>query len=221
LYLYTEPLAAQSAALTDLSITITDTDKGVQVVSIACWEQWRPRLAESSNDHGVNFQTVRPGQKVYVGNYPTAAESFTGVVSALAAADARRVGLFHYSLPTATPVTRSGAYTSIMGLLMPILTRLVTSGQTTGTVYWSAYCKVNAGNGDVQITTSHSSVSDSVNVTATSYAWTTARAISVDCEDMGTADGRRGASWDEIDVQIRGNGGNTLSLAAFSVWEQP
>lgn len=221
-FLYTEVLGSQASAATDLSVVIASSaGKSIQVVSISCWEQWRPALEPASGDRGVNAESIRPRERIYLGNYPTQPDSVTGIYDALTNCDARRVGLFHWSVDTAAPATRNGAYQSILGLLAPILTRKLTNGATTGTVYWSAYAKVNAGNGDVQITTSHSAVTDSVNVTATGYAWTTDKAISVDCEDLTAADGRRATSWDEIDVQIRGNGGNTLSIAAFSVWEQP
>ncbi len=115
--------------------------------------------------------------------------------------------------------TRNGAYTTVTGLGMPVLTRKLTSGATTGTVYWTAYAKVNSNSGDIKISTSHSGVSSVVNVTSTSYAWTTPQAISIDCEDMSAADGRQSSSWDELDINIRGNSGGTLSLAAVSIYE--
>lgn len=223
-FIYEETLAAQSSTQAEINMTVAATGGYVTVQSISCWEQWRPALSESASDHGFNFTTVRPRERVYVGSYPTTSASVGGIYSALADSDPRRVGLFHWSVPDANPATRTGAYQSILGLTAPILTRRLTSAQaaanSTGTVYWAAYAKVNAGNGDIQITTTHSAVSDSVNVTSTVYAWTTARAISVDCEDIAAADGLQSATWDMLDVKIQGNGGNTISVAAVSIWEE-
>lgn len=218
---YVEDLVVQSAAVSNLTVNITPSGGYARLVSVSCYEQARVQLDASSSDHGVNIQSVQPDDEIYVPSYPTTIASTAGIMRATLQADARRPGLFYWSAPTSNPATRSGAYQAITGLGMPILTRKLTSGQTTGTVYWSAYAKVNAGNGDVQITTSHSAVSDSVNVTATSFGWTTKRAISVDCEDLSATDGRQASSWDEVTVNIRGNGGNTLSIAGFSIWEEP
>lgn len=221
-FLYREVLSSQAAARTDHIVKVSSTGgKSVQVMSISCWEQWRTYLAESSNDNGVNEQSIRPRERVYVGNYPTTADSATAVYDAMLAADARRSGLFHFGVPDTNAAARSGAYQSVLGLPAPILTRKLTSGQTTGTVYWSAYAKVSGGSGDIKVTTTHSGVSDSVNITNTSYAWTTPRAISVDCEDLSAGDGRQSSTWDELDVLIQGNGGQTLSLVACSVYEAP
>jgi len=218
---YVEALAAQSASLQEITISVKAGSKAVIVQSVACYEQWRPVLKASTSDSGINITSERARQPIFTGNYATTIESVGGIYSALAAADARRVAVFHWAVPDTNPVTRTGAYTTLLGLGQPVLTRQLTSGQTTGTVYWSAYAKVSASSGDVKLTTSHSGVSDSVNITGTSYAWTTPRAISIDCEDLSTTDGRRGSSWDELDVQIRGNGGATISVVAVSVWEQP
>lgn len=220
-YLYTETIAAQASTTTDLTFQVTSNGAATVVQSISCWEQYRSRLEATNTDFGIDLASVRPGSRIYAPTAPTLIESISGVVYGGSGADPRRVGLFSWSVPASNPATRTGTYQAITGLGCPVLTRKLADGATTGTVYWSAYAKVNAGNGDVQVITSHSGVSDSVNVTGTSFAWTTPRAISVDCDDLSAVDGRQSSTWDEVTVNIRGNGGNTLSIAALSIYERP
>jgi len=72
----------------------------------------------------------------------------------------------------------------------------------------------------VQLTTSHSGITDVHHITTTSYAWSTPTQIAIDCEDITVIDGRQGSAWDEIAVSIRGNS-TTISVAAVSVFEEP
>jgi len=120
---YTEPLAAQSAALTDLTLTLTAHGGHVKLLSVTCYEQTRATLAASANDHGIDPTSMFPGARIYAGNYPTIIGSVTGAAKALAAADARRVGLFQWSVPTTNPAQRNGAYQVITGLAQPALAR--------------------------------------------------------------------------------------------------
>jgi hypothetical protein len=214
---YREILSAQASAVTDLTIEIAATGGDIEIDSITCFELARPILASDATDVGVNAQTMRPRERIYEGD---GWESVTGATAGILACDPRRVGIYHWSVPTITPVTRNGAYTNLLTLAMPVLARKLNSGATTATVYWSAYAKVNAGSGDVLLTTTQSAVSDSVNVTGTSFAWTTKRAISISCEDMTAANGLQSAAFDDLQIQIRGNGADTLSLAAVSVWDE-
>lgn len=216
---YRQVLSAQSSTVAHVTFNAKATKQHVTVVGLSCTEQWRPFLAEAAPDYGVNVQSLRPRQPVGIGS--SGNQSVGGIYTSLTNCDARRSGIFHFSVPDTAPVTRAGAYTSVVGLGMPVLARKLTTGATTGTVYWTAYAKVNSNSGDIKIGTSHSGVADSVNVTSTSYAWTTPRAIAIDCEDMAAADGRQATSWDELDVLIRGNSGGTLSLAAVSIYEKP
>ncbi len=213
--IYREILSAQSSAVTSLSIEVTgllaSIDYIINVDSISCTELARPILAEDTTDNGVNTETERPRERIYGVLHASA----TGVVNA-SLTDIRRVGLYHWAGEGVT--TTSTSYVDLVALPMPVLAPLLTSGQTTGSVYWSAYAKVSGGSGDVRL--SYHSTTDSVNVTATSFAWTTPRAISIDCEDMTTADGRRAAAWDTVLPSVRKNTSGTMYIDAVSVWNQ-
>ncbi len=209
---YREILASQASALTDLTIEVAAATGDIEIDSLCCFELARIEL----DVLGVDPQTERPRQSIYEG---TGVESATGVIASLFTADPRRVGMFHWAVPVITPVTRNGAYTNLLTLAQPMLARKLSDGANSGVLNWSAYAKVNAGTGEVRVSTSNSGVSDPVTVSVTSFAWTTAREIEIDCEDMSKNDGLPGGLWDDLQIQIRGNGADTLSIAALSVWD--
>jgi hypothetical protein len=212
--IYREILSAQTPGVTDITIEIAAAGGDIEIDSLTCCELARPLLQETTNNEGVNTETLRPRERIFEGTGYTSA---TGIFAA-STADIRRVGMYHWAVPVGQPITTTGAYTDVVSLAMPILAPLLTSGQTTGQVYWSAYAKVSSGSGDVRIT--YQGGTDSVTVTGTSFAWTTPKAISVDCEDMTTADGRRAGAWVTILPSFRANGGVTMSLAGVSVWNE-
>jgi hypothetical protein len=215
--IYRELLTAKASAVTDLTIEIAATGGDIEIDSITCYELARPILTADSVDWGVDVSSERPRERIFEDD---GYQSATGVVGAMLSCDPRRVGIYHWSVPVGTPVTRNGAYTNLLTLACPVLARILDSGDTVAPVYWSAYAKVNAGSGDVLLTTTQSGVSSSVNVTGTSFAWTTATKINISCEDMNAADGRQSSAWDDLQIQIRGNGADTLSIAAVSVWDE-
>jgi hypothetical protein len=217
LIVYREVLSAQASAVTDLTIEIAAVTGDIEIDSVTCFELTRSSLAYTADDYPADPLSMRPRERIFEGN---GYQSATGVIGSIVTSEPRRVGIYQWSVPVVTPVTRAGAYTNLLTLACPVLARKLDTGDTVAEVYWSAYAKVNAGSGDVLLTTTQSSVSDSVNVTGTSFAWTTARKINISCEDMTAADGRQSSAWDDLQIQIRGNGADTLSLAAVSVWDE-
>ncbi len=215
-----------SSARTDLTVAVTAVGGHVRLLSVSCWEQYRVSLPADTNNHGLNQQSMRPGERVYVGDYPTTIASVGGAAQALAASDPRRVGIFQWAVPVENYLAHVGtSHVDVLGLPFPVLTRQLTSAQAagspgTGTVYWSAYAKVSAGTGSIQVTTSHSAVNYTATLTGTSFAWTTPRAILIDCEDMKTADGRRATAWDGIQFTRWNSGANDTQIASLSVWEE-
>jgi len=215
-FIYTQDLAAKTSTEAEVNFEIVAAGADIIVEGVACYEQTRAALNKDSTDLGVDVETVRPGQPIRGTNY----ESIEGIHDLVTTADARRVAIFNWAVPEEGAVTRTTAsYQTLFDLAVPVLAPLLTNGATTGTVYWSAYAKVAAGaGGQVKITTDGSAVSDPVTVSGTSFAWTTARAISIDCDDMTAADGRRSTRFDGLQVEYQGDGTNLLSLAGVSVW---
>jgi hypothetical protein len=217
-FIYTQDLAAKSDTEAEINIEIAATAGSIEVESIACYEQTRAVLNKDSTDLGVDVETVRPGQPIRGVNN----ESIEGIhdLAVNGGGDARRVAIFHWAVPEEGAVTRTTAsYLALFDLAVPVLGPLLTNAATTAQVYWSCYAKVAAGAGGlVRLTTDGSSVSDAVSVTSTSWAWTAARAISIDCDDLSKADGRQGTRFDGLQVEYQGDGTNALSLAGVSVW---
>lgn len=218
--IYVENLAAKSSTEAAITLEIKANTANITVDSIACYEQTRPILTLDSTDYGCDLETLRPRDPIYY----RANRSWRGVADGLAQCDPRRVGLFQWAVPEAGAYTRTTAsYLDIFTHAVPILTRKLGTSATTGSVKWAAYAKVAGGaGGQVRVTTTQSAVSDSVTVAGTSYAWTTARSITIHCDDMDSADGRQTAAtpvWDRINFALQGDGVNALSVAALSVWD--
>ena len=214
---YVQNLAAKSSTEAQVDFDITTAGGTVDVEGVSCYEQDRPVLNKDSTDLGTDTETVRAGQPIRGVNN----ESIEGIHDvATGGHDARRVAIFHWGVPEEDAVTRTTAsYQTLFDLAVPVLAPILTNGATTGQVYWSCYAKVAGGAGGlVRLTTDGSGVSDAVTVSGTSFAWTTARAISIDCDDMTKSDGRRSTRFDGLQVEYQGDGTNALSLAGVSVW---
>lgn len=216
---YVEDLASKSNSEGEIAIEfgVTNAQAGnVIVEGIACYEQDRPILTMDSTDYGVDVVTCAAAQPMYDGDYA----SFGGIMDSLANSDARRVGIWHWTVGASALAARSTAsYADLLALSVPGLARKLARAATTGTVKWSVYAKMSsAGTGLVRLTSSHSGISDVMSVTSTSYAWTTARTVSIDCDDMSASDGRQGSSWDDLMVSFQGDGTRTLTIQSISIW---
>lgn len=217
---YVETLGSKSATEQEISISIKALGAAVIVEGISCYEQDRPLLNQDTTDYGVDVHTLSTAQPMLDDEF----RSIGGVMDALANADARRIGHFHWTLGDGAATRTTASYASLLSLAVPCLARKLARAAVTGTVKWSVYAKVAAGaGGQVRLTTTNSSVSDVMSVTSTSYAWTTARSISIDCDDMDSDDGRQTAgspAWDDLDLEIQGDGTNLLSVGSISIWEE-
>jgi hypothetical protein len=215
---YIETLGSKAASEVEISVSIKAVGGTVIVEGIACMEQDRPLLNQDTTDYGVDVVTLSTGQPML----DDAFRSLGGVMDTLANADARRVGLFHWTLGDGAATRTAASYTALLTLAVPMLARKLARAAVTGSVKWSAWAKVAAGaGGQVRLTTTSSGVSDVMTVTSTSYAWTTARSISIDCDDMESDDGRQTAAspaWDDLQLEIQGDGTNLLSVGSVSIW---
>lgn len=215
---YIETLASKAATEAQIAISIKANGGAVIVEGIGCYEQDRPLLNQDTTDYGVDVVTLSTGQPML----DDAFRSIGGVMDTLANADARRVGIFHWTMGDGAATRTLNTYTPLLTLAVPALARKLARAAVLGTVKWSAYAKVAAGNGTVRLTTTGSGVSDVMTVTSTTYAWTTARSISIHCDDMASVDGRQTAAspvWDDLQLEIAGDGTNLLSVSSVSIWE--
>jgi len=213
---YIETVASKATATVDLTFDIAASGGDVELEGISCYEQDRAGLANDTTDFGVMIDTVRGGEPIL------AVENLSayGVMRSLANLDARRTGIYHWAYPAESPIQRTAnTYDPVLALGMPVqAAKLLVSG-VTGDVKWSCYAKVTSGTGKVNLKTSDSGVNSEISVTGTSFAWQTAADIAINCDDFAEDDGRQGGAWDEVTWEIKGGGGgDTLSVAAVSVW---
>lgn len=211
---YTENLASKSSVEAQIEVTIKASGGAVIVEGIACYEQDRPLLNSDSTDYGTDVVTLATGQPIFDGSNV----SFGGVMDALANADARRVGIFHWTLGDGVATQTAATYIPLMDLAVPVLAQKAARAATTAIIKWSAYARMAAGTGNIRVTTTASGVSDVASITGASFAWTTARSITIGCDDMASSDGRQSSTWDDLQIEIQGNGVNALSVCSVSFW---
>lgn len=216
---YVENVAAKATSETEITLSIKAIDHNILVDSITCYEQDRPVLNGDATDYGIDTTTTAVRQPIFDASY----QSIGGVFDGLANADARRVGLFHWSVGGSTLVTRSSATPANIFILdSPILTRKLYTGAVTGTVKWAIYAYLSgAGTGTVTASTT-SGASNTITITNTAAAWSTPQTFAVDCDDMASADGRQTAGtprWDMLNFKFAGNGTRSIIVQAISVWD--
>lgn len=216
---YVEDVASKATAEVEITISIKAVEHAVIVESISCYEQDRPVLNGDATDYGVDVTTLASRQPIFEGSYQSAG----GVYDSLANADARRVGLFHWSVGGSTSVTRlSATPANIFILDAPILTRKLARSAVTGTVKWAIYAYLSgAGTGTVTASTT-SGASNTITITNTAAAWSTPQTFAVDCDDMASLDGRQTAGtprWDMLNFKFAGNGTRSIIVQAISVWD--
>lgn len=217
--IYMEQLSSQTSTEAQIDISVSwGTGQGsasLIVEGVACYEQDRPLLAQDTTDYGVDVASCATGLPMYDASYA----SFGGLNNALAHCDARRVGIWHWTNGDATTAAITSATPqNLLQLGVPGLARKLARAATTGTVKWSVYGKMSASGTGVVTLSSTSGVSDAMNVTSTSYAWTTAQSVSIDCDNFSASDGRQSSRWDDLAIAFKGNGTQTLTIQSISIW---
>ena len=217
--IYVEDVASKAASEVEITVSIKAVGNSVVVDSIGCYEQDRPVLNADSTDYGIELATLAVRQPIFEASNASAG----GVYNALANADARRVGLFHWSVGASTLVTRSSATPADIFILdSPILTRKLARSAVTGTVKWAIYAYLSgAGTGTVTASTT-SGASNTITITNTVAAWSTPQTFAVDCDDMASVDGRQTAGtprWDMLNFKFAGDGTRSIIVQSISVWD--
>jgi hypothetical protein len=217
--IYVEDVAAKATTETEITISVKALLHNILVDSITCYEQDRPVLNGDATDYGIDTTTTAVRQPIFDASY----QSIGGVFDGLANADARRVGLFHWSVGNSTSVARLSATPADIFILdSPILTRKLNTGAITGTVKWAIYGYLSgAGSGTVTASTT-SGASNTITITNTVAAWSTAQTFAVDCDDMASSDGRQTAGtprWDMLNIKFAGDGTRSIVVQAISVWD--
>ena len=220
-YFVTETLASKSGTEAEINCSIKATGGTVNVVGICCYEQDRPLLNEDATDMGVDQPTLAAGQPIIASTY----ESLAGVANTVlngSKIDGRRVGLLHATWGDTGVSRTTASYQDMLTLPAPVLAAKRYRTDTTADVSINVYAKVAAGAGGNVRFTAASGDTHTFTITNTTAAWQTSNVLTVDCEDVDSADGRQTAaspSWDTIQVAFQGDGTNALTVYHWSVWE--
>lgn len=221
-YFHFETLSSQTASVADASLDIINNgSQNITVEQISCYALARARLAQDTNEYGVDPHTVRAPAWIYD---PTQA-SYGGVVEQAAAVESRvrRGGLWHWAVPTNDALSTSSGVAANLFQDHPILLgRKLYTSSTIKNVKVYAYCKtdVNGTTGTVDLTmTSGDTLSIAIPTGSHSaYAWFNGD-IDVDAEDLTDAKGRRSTRWDFATTTFKTGGSGTLNVAALCIGE--
>jgi hypothetical protein len=219
-----ETLGSQSDTEAEITCAIAPTSTtSLTIEGISCYEMPRGTLAVGGSDLGTELAVYVVGQPIKATLYDSirAATSDPLVIG-------RRVSLSQWSVPAtvagatstahAKATVGTGSYETIYSGL-PVLTRKDAPSATTGLVTCKMLAWVSGGSADLRLNSSVHGASTAVNITNTSPAWSGAITLSVDCEDLSTADGLQGAVFDRLTPEMRKNVSGTCRVAAVSIWE--
>lgn len=209
-------LSARVSTEGEVALTIAaSANSDVYIYGIECRELDRTGIIANSTDHGVLPETVRPRAPII----DVVNVAMGGITNALANCDPRPVGILHVPCDTNDAFARTSAtFASITTLPFRVQVPKLTIGGTTGSVKWSAYARMatsGGAGGSVRLTTTGSALSDTATVTGTSYAWTTARTVSMLCDDFVADDGYVS---EDLTIAIAGDGTRAVNVAGVSIW---
>jgi len=216
-YRFRESLSSKTSTVAETEIKITAAGGNLVVESVSMYEQTRGVLDATTDDYGVDADSLRSRDPIADFAY----QSVAGVMDGYKNLDARRAGFFHWSTDVGGAVSTtagSGTPDAFFPLSIPVLGAIPTIGDTTTTVTVAVMASVDAGTGTVRFQSDDAGDSTSVDITQTAMtAWGT-KTLSINCEDFSVTDGRRGSTWEGIAVDTWVTATNTLTIQAISIY---
>lgn len=211
----------RATTLSELTFTMARVSGSPTIESVGCWELPRAALAKDATDLGISLDSFFPRRQIFEASY----EGTRSVVLASAGSPGRRIG--HISWGGGHEVTTtSGAFVSVFALPHRVVPRLDRPADTTLTLTWDVYARVTDGttSGEFQVARGSGGASGTIAVPlgATSFAWRGTGTFTAKCEDLSTANGLRGGSYETLDLQFRRTAGaGNVVVSGFDVWEGP
>jgi len=222
-------LLSRSTARAELRLVVENTSfstSSVVISGIACYEMDRPLLEDDATEGGVELYSCSTKQPIFQDDYRSA-NAVERVM--LTGGDARRVGMFHWTRGSASPLTtQAGTAQQIFALPAPILARKIGTADTTNAnIFWSAKCYSHLGT-SCRLTLTHTNFvgtfTDTVDFTNTTSAWLTPRNITnFDCENLSAANGLRSSRWDEVNFRVHCLAPSEFQFAyveSLAIWEE-
>jgi len=209
-----------STAITDLTFK-TQLDAGgsadVVLETLACYELPRAALARTATDLGVALDALGARRPVLDLTY----EGPKALANTIATFDAKRGGLTAMWVDGSLTTT-SAAYVNVFDTDIPIVPSKNLPTDTTRTCTWDVYASVSAAGttGDFRVVDSLAGVSGTLVVNSTTPAWLGTSTKSFKCEDLSTANGVPGGTYDTVQLQFRRTAGaGTVKLFGFVTFE--
>lgn len=216
---YVEALAAKSAALTSLDLTIEHTggSSAFWIESVSCVELPRAVLELDATDLGVDLESVFPGQPIYDTNYRSAG----GIARGWASTQPRRSLVQQWFAPVEITST---SWTNVFTLPHLIVPRKDGRSDTNRELTWDCWAGADAGTkGEYRIVTGIDANTDTLGVaTGATAGWLGTSTVEARCEDLSEPDGLPGGSDESVTLQGRvTSGAGAITAQGFSVWEAP
>lgn len=225
---YVEDLTAKSSSLQEISLAITNaaSSAGLEVKSIACYEDPRITLDKDATDLGVELTSVSVREPIQENAYT----SLGGIAAALASAQRRQY--FNIARPDDNAdawSTTSGTF-SIMLDAVPILARKLLPADTTGNVRFAALCRASDATTDGEVRITNNATANTVTLTVTdpgtTWGWYTVDfPTDILCEDLSEATGWPSGALlttasKTLDIDFRVSGGaGTFYVATIAAIE--
>jgi hypothetical protein len=194
-------------------LTVDDDSASVTVMSASLHELPMYKLNDAADGpNGIRQHSCLKNHPIYDANAAGYEQrSITGaakMASLIEGADAaRRSKIFDWHLAGGVS-SSSGTYSNIFRLNPTAQTRYLYSGQTSRTVYWSAYCsKSGGGSGNVRVTSAFDSSTSELTVTSTGWVHGT---VTVATDDPENAYWLRGSTRYALTFELRSPTGTTV-----------
>ena len=217
----TEELASLPTALSpvdvDFRFTVGESDSW-RLMDLSCWEVPQPYLTDSQ---GQSLSRIVSGQPMIASEVATLRSGATDDLLG------HRV-LGHWAVPYANGAgtttttfaasTTGSTFASAWSAAIPVVPRQLLSATTTS-VFADVFCWVSSGgSGEIRLSTTDSGAGGEEVITNTAPDWTTLLAEDVTVEDMSSATGLSGGSWNLLDLEFRATVG-TLYVASAVAYE--
>lgn len=212
---YIEEPVAKTAAVSELTLTVTRVDGTMQVQSVGCWELPRAQLTKDATDLGIDLDSFYPRRPIFDATY----ENTKAIARALAATDGRRIG--HVAMNFEAIGSTAAAWEDVFESPIRLVPRQGIVGATTQECAWYVYAWVSAGGttGEFRVVDAAAAASTLDTVSSTTPAWI-GKTKTFKCEDLTVANGLRGGTYDTVQLQVqRTAGAGTVHASAFCLEE--
>jgi hypothetical protein len=215
--MHVETITSRVDVATHVEVTIENdaaSATSATLLSIACFELPRSSLLADATDHGVEQASLVGGMPIFTAQ----SMSLGGVQLAIdeALSVARRPAHIQMARFAGNgEIEITGAGSSLFEADVPVLERFLYAGETTVSVPIWIYTRSDVGaNGTIDVALDSGSSHQFIIPGGDTGTWRTA-SVPVHVEDLSASDGRRGGTWDKVNVSGAVLGVGSMYLESF------